>query len=90
MKLITDKGYSIGNIDSTICLQQPKINPHILEMKNVLAEGRLVDGLDKRQDIPSPEESEEPEPWAGAKQVSWCVRVLSGIVDELLEHRQTE
>lgn len=38
MKLISDKGFMIGNIDSTICLQQPKINPHIPAMKTCLAE----------------------------------------------------
>ena len=37
MKLITEKGYSIGNIDATICLQRPKINPHIPAMKACLA-----------------------------------------------------
>ena len=31
------KGYDIGNIDSTICLQDPKVNPHIPEMKACLA-----------------------------------------------------
>src|ERR1041385_3989332 len=31
--LITKKGFTIGNIDSTICLEQPKVNPHIGEMK---------------------------------------------------------
>lgn len=38
IKLVRDKGYEVGNIDSTICLQRPKINPHIPEMKQVLAE----------------------------------------------------
>ena len=38
MKLITGAGYSIGNIDSTICLQQPKVNPYIPAMKTCLAE----------------------------------------------------
>lgn len=37
MKLIRAKGYEVGNIDSTICLQRPKVNPHIPEMKRVLA-----------------------------------------------------
>jgi len=36
-ELVTKKGYSIGNIDCTLCLEQPKINPHISEMKKVLA-----------------------------------------------------
>lgn len=38
MGLIREKGYEIGNIDSTICLQQPKINPHIPAMKTCLSE----------------------------------------------------
>lgn len=38
MGLIRAKGFEVGNIDSTICLQRPKINPHIPEMKRVLAE----------------------------------------------------
>ena len=37
MKLIKEKGWSIGNVDSTICLQQPKINPYIPEMKACLS-----------------------------------------------------
>jgi 2-C-methyl-D-erythritol 2,4-cyclodiphosphate synthase len=37
MVLIRNKGYEIGNIDSTICLQIPKIGPYIAEMKKVLA-----------------------------------------------------
>ena len=38
MVLISDVGYSIGNIDSTICLQKPKVNPHIPAMKTCLSE----------------------------------------------------
>ena len=37
MILIRKKGYEIGNIDSTICLQIPKIGPYISEMKKVIA-----------------------------------------------------
>ncbi|HXA03108.1 MAG TPA: 2-C-methyl-D-erythritol 2,4-cyclodiphosphate synthase [Cytophagaceae bacterium] len=36
--LINEKGYSIGNIDCTICLQEPKLSPYIPEMKKCLAE----------------------------------------------------
>lgn len=35
--LIRSKGYVIGNIDSTICLQQPKIKPVIDEMQSALS-----------------------------------------------------
>ena len=31
------KGFRIGNIDSTLCLQQPKISPFIPEMVKTLA-----------------------------------------------------
>ncbi len=35
--LIATKGYSVGNVDSTIALQKPKIKPFIEEMQKVLA-----------------------------------------------------
>ncbi|WP_339925348.1 2-C-methyl-D-erythritol 2,4-cyclodiphosphate synthase [uncultured Cyclobacterium sp.] len=38
MDLIRENGFQIGNLDVTICLQQPKINPHIPAMKTCLAE----------------------------------------------------
>lgn len=37
MELISDKGYRIGNLDTTIVLQAPKLQPFIPEMKKVLA-----------------------------------------------------
>ena len=37
VKMILEKGYSINNIDSTICLQKPKIGSFIPEMQKVLA-----------------------------------------------------
>lgn len=41
--LLSAKGYSIGNIDATVCAEQPKLNPHIPEMKRVLAEVMGID-----------------------------------------------
>ncbi len=46
MDLIATKGYTIGNIDSTIALQQPKVNPHIPAMKKCLAEVMKIDEED--------------------------------------------
>nr|WP_090257782.1 2-C-methyl-D-erythritol 2,4-cyclodiphosphate synthase [Roseivirga pacifica] len=46
VKLITERGFEIGNIDSTICLQQPKVNPHIPAMKTCLAEVMGIDEED--------------------------------------------
>lgn len=36
-QLLKNEGYSIGNIDCTLVLEQPKINPHIDEMKKTLS-----------------------------------------------------
>ena len=36
--LIRDKGYEIINIDSTVCLEKPKVNPHITQMQEVLSD----------------------------------------------------
>lgn len=43
VELIREKGYSISNIDSTIALEQPKVNPRIEEMKQVLATTMGID-----------------------------------------------
>ena len=36
-RMLTEKGWKIENVDCTLCLEHPKVNPHIEEMKNVLA-----------------------------------------------------
>ena len=36
--LIATKGYRVGNIDSTVCAERPKLNPHIIDMQQCLAE----------------------------------------------------
>ena len=41
--LLEAKGYSIGNIDSTVALEAPKVNPRIEEMKQVLSETMKID-----------------------------------------------
>lgn len=38
LDVIREKGYSVGNIDATICAERPKINPHIPQMQKVMAE----------------------------------------------------
>ncbi len=43
IKLIREKGYELGNVDATICLQTPKIGPYIPEMQKVLADCMSVD-----------------------------------------------
>lgn len=36
-ELITEKGYAVVNIDSTICLEEPKIMPYAPAMKEAIA-----------------------------------------------------
>ena len=38
MRMIREAGYELGNIDTTIVAEQPKLNPHIPEMQKTLAE----------------------------------------------------
>ena len=38
VQLIKEKGYCISNIDSTVCLQRPKIKPFTAEMQQILAQ----------------------------------------------------
>ncbi|HYF70517.1 MAG TPA: 2-C-methyl-D-erythritol 2,4-cyclodiphosphate synthase [Ohtaekwangia sp.] len=35
--MLHEQGWKIGNIDCTVCLEHPKVNPHIDSMKKVLA-----------------------------------------------------
>lgn len=35
--LLNSKGYQVINIDSTLCLQSPKISPYILQMQEIIA-----------------------------------------------------
>lgn len=43
MELIKTKGYTLGNIDCTVCAEQPKLNPHIEEMKLCMAKVMQAD-----------------------------------------------
>lgn len=38
MQLVRQAGYELGNLDATVCLEAPKVNPHIPAMKACLAE----------------------------------------------------
>ena len=46
MTLIREAGYELGNIDATVCAERPKLNPHIPQMKSILAEVMNVDPND--------------------------------------------
>ncbi len=38
MKLLSEKDYVVGNIDAMLCIEAPKINPHIPAMQKNIAE----------------------------------------------------
>jgi len=37
MEIIREKGFSVVNIDTTVCLEKPKIAPYIPEMRSVIS-----------------------------------------------------
>lgn len=37
MRMLKEKGWRVENVDCTICLESPKIGPHIDEMKKAIA-----------------------------------------------------
>jgi len=37
MSLLKEKGYQVGNVDATVVLEKPKVNPHVPQIKEVLA-----------------------------------------------------
>ena len=41
-RLLSEKGWSIGNIDAMVCLEAPKINPHIPAMKIHIAKAASI------------------------------------------------
>lgn len=41
--LIATRGYSVGNVDATVCAERPKINPHVPAMKACLAHVMGID-----------------------------------------------
>jgi 2-C-methyl-D-erythritol 2,4-cyclodiphosphate synthase len=46
MALLNENNFKVGNIDSTLCLEKPKIAPHIERMQVVLSEILAIDKRD--------------------------------------------
>lgn len=42
-KLLKEKGYTVGNIDSTIVAQRPKLAPYIQQMRQAMADALDID-----------------------------------------------
>ena len=43
LEIVATKGYTIGNIDATVCAEHPKLNPHIPAMQQTLAQVMDID-----------------------------------------------
>ena len=43
VKMLKEKGYSINNVDAMLCLEAPKINPHVPEMKGHISQAMGID-----------------------------------------------
>lgn len=43
MTLLREKGFEVGNVDTTICAEAPKMNPHIHAMQLTLSEVMEID-----------------------------------------------
>ncbi|MBS1510538.1 MAG: 2-C-methyl-D-erythritol 2,4-cyclodiphosphate synthase [Bacteroidetes bacterium] len=37
LKLVKEKGYKVVNVDSTLCLEKPKIKPYVSQMQQTIA-----------------------------------------------------
>jgi 2-C-methyl-D-erythritol 2,4-cyclodiphosphate synthase len=37
VKLLNQKGYQVSNVDATVCLEAPRINPHIPKMQQAIS-----------------------------------------------------
>src|SRR5690606_37109154 len=46
VKLLAGAGWSLGNIDAMLCLEAPKIKPHIPAMKHQIAAAAGISGAD--------------------------------------------
>jgi 2-C-methyl-D-erythritol 2,4-cyclodiphosphate synthase len=46
LELLKEKGWAIGNIDAMVCLEAPKINPHIPAMQANIAKAAGIDADD--------------------------------------------
>lgn len=46
VRLLSEKGFEIGNIDATICAEAPKMNPHIPAMQQTLSDVMKIDADD--------------------------------------------
>ena len=74
MELVRQQGYQVSNVDATVCLQTPKINPHVPAMKRVLAE---VMGMDE-EDVSIKATTTEHLGFVGRKEgvAAYCVALI--------------
>jgi len=79
MELIRAQGFEISNIDATICLQVPKVNPHVPAMKQVLAQVMAI----QEEDISIKATTTEHLGFVGRKEgvAAYAVALIYGVSD---------
>ena len=60
VEMISDKGYSIGNVDITIIAEHPRLAPYIDNMRNNMARVLLIDSENLSVKAATSEESIPP------------------------------
>jgi len=46
IRLVAERGYRVINVDSTLCLEKPKIKPYVTQMQAVIAEILAITAAD--------------------------------------------
>lgn len=74
VKLLKEKGWTVGNIDAMICLEAPKINPHVAAMRKKIAEAAGI----SEDDISIKATTGETMGFVGRKEgvVAYCVCLI--------------
>ncbi|MFP4090735.1 MAG: 2-C-methyl-D-erythritol 2,4-cyclodiphosphate synthase [Cyclobacteriaceae bacterium] len=74
MDLLRNAGYEFGNVDVTVCLEVPRVNPHIEKMRETLAEVMSV----RQQDISIKATTSEKMGFVGRKEgvAAHCVALI--------------
>jgi 2-C-methyl-D-erythritol 2,4-cyclodiphosphate synthase len=83
MELIREKGYEVSNIDATICLQAPKINPYVPAMKEIIASVMSV----REEDISIKATTTEQLGFVGRKEgiSAYAVALIYGVGDHTIK-----
>ena len=81
--LLKEKGYIVNNIDSTVCLESPKIADYVPEIKKILAENTCL----KEDEISIKATTTEKLGFTGRKEgvAAFCVILVTAVPSKPVE-----